>query len=151
MRVRVFVTFTGLMHLADLCHAQIVSPPQRPAHCGPAIKKDDVLVLDLEGFGDDTEAAQAFIAKHVTGLEVKSEEAEVIRTRTRNSRRDRMDAMQRSQKEAASRGCNVVLVLRAWAGEDSAAYAMPAPSGPGAFAIGLHYAYARVLLGVGDH
>lgn len=137
--------------------AQIVSPEssrRAGPRCGAEIKKKDVLVLDLERFGDDSEAATEFIERYVENLQLKSEAPETIGTTLRSARKNRMSAMKRAQRTAAERGCNVVIVLRAWAGRDEATYVqtIPTPSGGAqGFGVGLHHAYATVLMGTGDH
>lgn len=136
--------------------AQIVSPesPAGETRCGPPIKKKDVLVLDLERFGSDSEAAYAFVARYVENIELESDAPETIRTALRSARKNRMSAMRRAQTDAAERGCNVVLVFRAWAGPEDAAYAHATRTpggGAQAFAFGIHYAYATVMMGTGDH
>lgn len=137
--------------------AQIISPsaksdPAKVVKCGPKIKTDKVLVLDLEPYTDSEETVQ-FIGRHVTDLELESEESEVIRTTLRSAIKSRLSAMKRARKTAAQRGCNVVLVTEAWEGDDSAAVAQTTPVGAGSqtIAVGLHYAYARVLMGTGEH
>ena len=141
--------FVGVLQ-ADLSSAQIVSPVDTEARCGATLKKEEVLVLDLEPFGEDQAAVESFIAKHAQELVIKSELAETIRTRLKSARKNRMDAMKRAQKVAASRGCNVVLVLQAWAGNNESAYVQALPGGSGV-AIGTHYAHARVLMASGQH
>jgi len=135
--------------VAGPAFSQIVSPEQ-DAKCGPAIQPKKVLVLDLEPFGENTEGAQNFVDRHVENLRLVSEVPETIRTAMRSARKSRKSAMKRAQKTAASRGCNVVLVLRAWEGEDNAAMAYVAPpsrTGTQGVAVGLHYAFAKVLIG----
>ena len=138
-------------------NSQIISPDSPPApaaHCGPEIKKSEVLVLDLEPFGSDGDKATEFIDKHVRKLVVESESPETIKTVLRSSRKTRMSAMRRAQTVAAERGCNVVLVLRAWEGETEATFTQvfPYPSGGGgqAIGVGLHHAYATVYFGSGE-
>ena len=136
--------------------AQIVSPEveERQVRCGPSLKKKEVLVLDLESFGSDVEAVKSFLARHVKNLDLKSDAPETIRTALRSARKDRLSAMRRAQTTAAERGCNVVLVLRAWEGANDAAFAQSIPSAPGggsSIAVGMHYAYATVVMGTGDH
>jgi len=132
--------------------SQIVSPEQ-DATCGPAIQPKKVPVLDLEPFGENTDGARDFIDRHVESLRLVSEAPETIRTTIRSARKSRTSAMKRAQKISASRGCNVVLVLRAWEGEENAAmtYVAP-PSGAGTqgVTVGLHYAFAEVLMGTED-
>lgn len=132
--------------------AQIVSPPSpdspQAKRCGPKITKNKVLVLDLEQFEEDPEAGARFVERYVTDVEVISERPEVIRTKSRGSAVDRRRAMKRAQKVASQRGCNLVLVMAAWEGEDNAAFAMPLSTGQ-SIAVGLHYAYARVLVASG--
>lgn len=136
---------------ASVAWAQIVSPATERAHCGEKIDRDDVLVLDLEPFEGDVERVQQFIASNVENLKIKSSNPETIRTATRSARKNRMSAMKRSRTEVAKRGCDVVLVVAAWIGDDDALYAHRLPNGQGAIAAGLHYAYARVLMATGDH
>lgn len=130
--------------------AQIVSPSTKKARCGAAIPKEKVLVLDLEPFGDNTEEADAFIQKYVQNLDIRSEVPETVQTIMRSATKNRMSAMKRAQKEAAQRGCSVVLVLAAWAGNNSAAHAQPMPGGQ-SIAVGMHFAYAKILMASGDH
>lgn len=116
--------------------------------CGLGIERG--LVLDLEQYREDADAAAAFIGRYAQNVRVISALPEIIRTKNRGSGVDRRRAMKRAQKVAAQRGCNVVLVLAAWEGEDNAAVALPLATGQ-SIAVGLHHAYARVLMASGEH
>ena len=143
----------AIIFYATAVWPQIVSPTpeKKEIRCGHTILNKDVLVLDLEPFGTDAERADEFIRKLVQELEIRSEEVETIRTRLRSARKNRMSAMKRARTEAARRGCNVVLVLAAWAGAESAAYSQALPGGQQSIAVGLHYAYAKIQMASGKH
>jgi hypothetical protein len=128
--------------------AQIISPQAKL--CGPELSADDVLVLDLESFGDDVQRAEAFTAAHVTDLRLISERAETVRTFRRAARNTREHGLRQAQREAAERGCNVALVLRAWT-EESAVVETQNISVNTGLLIGLRYAFAEVQFGTGKH
>lgn len=116
-----------LSFVPPVASAQIISPsaksdPVKEVKCGPKIKIDKVLVLDLEPYTDPDEVIE-FIQRHVQGLELESEESEVIRTTLRSAIKSRLSAMKRARKVAAQRGCNTVLVVKAWEGDETAAVA----------------------------
>ncbi len=95
--------------------AEIVAPDLNDleAVCGDKIKKGDVLVLDLESFGQRTELALKFVDEHAGEHQLVSTEPEVIVTKGANAWYRRKSGIKRAQKEAAKRGCDLMLVLEA--------------------------------------
>ena len=114
---------TGLTVLISLlafsvAQAEVITPNSGvSASCGSKIKKSEVTVLDLEGFGQDTEAAMAFVDEHV-GLEsIISTTPEVIWTKWQRAFYTRNTSIKAATKEAAKRGCDVLLILSTTGGE----------------------------------
>jgi len=107
-----------LVSLAGSLQAEVISPNSNvSATCGEKIKKSDVTVLDLEGFGDDIESAKAFVDEHVGLDSIISTTPEVIMTKWQRGWYNRDSSIKAATKEAAKRGCDVLLILSATGGE----------------------------------
>ena len=79
--------------------AEVISPNSNvSASCGSKIKKSEVTVLDLEGFGGDWDAAAAFVDEHAGVDSIISTAPEVIMAKWQ-------------------RGCDVLLILSATGGD----------------------------------
>lgn len=97
-----------------IAKAEIITPNAGVTDkCGPKIKTKQVMVLDLEPFGEDEAAAKAFVLEHAGKHEIYSSAPEIIETKSRGAMYDRESGIKRAAKEAAKRGCDLVLVLRA--------------------------------------
>jgi hypothetical protein len=94
--------------------AEVITPNSNISNdCGSKVKTSDVMVLDLESFGGDAGAAQQFISEHAGENILVSKTPELIKTKWRGTRYDRDSAIKRATKEAAKRGCDLLLILSA--------------------------------------
>ena len=92
--------------------AQIVRPDSYQM-CGPAIHKDQVMVLDLRMFGGREPGGQwAFIKKHAGNYVPAHKDLLTVLVPQPVGPTDVDAPLIQSQIEAANRGCNLVLVYR---------------------------------------
>lgn len=94
--------------------AEVITPNSNIAQdCGSKINTNDVMVLDVESFSGDVGAAMQFIDKHAGKYVLASETQEHIKTKWSHPRYDRDSAIKRATKEAAKRGCDLLIILSA--------------------------------------
>lgn len=104
-----------LLLLAFNVQAQIIQPNAGVSQdCGSKVKKSKVMVLDIESFGEDREAAEAFIRKHAGEHRIVSATPENILTSLLVfGTPSRKTAIKAARRQASKRGCDLVIVLRA--------------------------------------
>jgi hypothetical protein len=104
-----------LLLLAFNLQAQIIQPNAGVSDdCGPKIKKSKVMVLDIESFGEDREASEAFIREHAGEHRIVSATPENILTSLYVvGNPSRKTAIKSARRQASKRGCDLVIVLRA--------------------------------------
>lgn len=108
------ITLISLLSVCCVAQAEIIAPNVGDSEkCGEKIKTKDVMVLDLEPFGEDQEAARRFVDKHAGNHFIASEAPEEIKTVSKGIFYTRKSGIKRAAKEAAKRGCDLVLVLGA--------------------------------------
>jgi hypothetical protein len=92
--------------------AQIIRPESWQM-CGPAIRTDQVMVLDLRMFGGrDIGAQRAFIKNHAGNYVPAHKDTLIVIVPQPVSTTDVDAPLVQSQIEAAERGCDLVLVYR---------------------------------------
>ena len=104
-----------LLLLAFNVQAEIIQPNAEVSQdCGPKIKKRDVMVLDIESFGENREASEAFIREHAgEHLIVSATPENILTSLYVLGMTTRKTAVKSAMKEAAKRGCDLVIVLHA--------------------------------------
>ena len=108
------IFFSSLLFVCCTAQAEIIEPGDDVSEeCGKKIKTKNVMVLDLETFGEDSVAARRFVEKHAGNHTIMSEFSEEIRTSGGSVFYDRQSGIKRAAKVAAKRGCDLVLVLHA--------------------------------------
>ena len=106
--------FASLLFVCCVAQAEIIAPNADDSQkCGDKIKTKEVMVLDLEPFGEDQEAAKRFVDKHAGNHFIASVAPEEIQTVSKSIFYTRKSGIKRAAKEAAKRGCDLVLVLGA--------------------------------------
>lgn len=141
---KAFLPFSLLLCAGSAC-AQIISPDQETsAHCGEKVKTEDVMVLDIEPFQGNHQAALDFVAKHAGEVSMYSPAPELIETKWKGAFYDRDSGIKRARKEAAKRGCDLVIVLQAgtnienvmtWGNSQENMNAKAKPDGTGGYKI----------------
>jgi hypothetical protein len=92
--------------------AQIIRPDSWQM-CGPAINRDQVMVLDLRMFGGrDIGGQRAFIKKHAGNYSLAHKDMLIVLVPQPAGPTDVDAPLVQSQIEAAKRGCDLVLVHR---------------------------------------
>ena len=96
--------------LGPLASAQIIQPESTQL-CGPAIQRDEVMVLDLRMFGGrDIGGQRAFIKQHAGNYVPAHKDLLVVLVPQPVNTTDVDAALSQSQIEAAKRGCDLVMV-----------------------------------------
>ena len=105
-----------LLLLAFNVQAQIIQPNAEVSNdCGPKIKKSKVMVLDIESFGEDRESAEAFVREHAGDHRIVSATNEDILTSLAVfGTPTRKTAIKAARRQAAKRGCDLVIFFRAF-------------------------------------
>ena len=94
-------------------NAEVITPETGVgSSCGPAIKKEEVMLIDLEPLKGDLQVQKAFAVKHAGDYTLTAKVAEWIKPSvwTWPSRKN---GIKHALKLAAKRGCNLVLILDA--------------------------------------
>ena len=98
--------------LGTSASAQIIRPESWQM-CGPAIHRDQVMVLDLRMFGGrDIGGQRAFIRKHAGNYVPAHKDMRIVLVPQPVGTSDVDAPLSQSQIEAAKRGCDLVLVYR---------------------------------------
>lgn len=136
---------TALLLCSNVAIAQIISPDQETsAHCGEKVKTKDVMVLDVEPFQGNNQAILDFVAKHAGEVSMYSPAPELIETKWKGAFYSRDSGIKRARKEAAKRGCDLVIVLQAgtevenvmaWGNSQENMNARARPDGTGGYRI----------------
>ena len=79
--------------------------------CGEDIRTRDVMVLDLEPFGNDLETTQEYLIEHAGEYRLYNAKPEEIITRSR-PKKDPHGMFRKAQKLGERRGCDLVLILK---------------------------------------
>lgn len=110
----------ALIALAGNAQAEIIAPEKnhKLPVCGAKIKTKDVMVLDVESFGDDAESAVNFVMQQAgPDLQLLNKEPILIKTKMSTIFHRRKSSLKRARTEAAKRGCNLVVAVGAEAYE----------------------------------
>ncbi len=115
----------------------------RGTRCGESIRRRDVLMLEIGEKPLISAESKMVIDKNVADLKIGNELPETIET-------GRHNPLKRIKRTAARRGCNVVLLVRAWAEEEDGRQSGTETSSSGELGGGTR-SYASVILGTGEH
>ena len=112
IKIRYWLAVALAALLGPLASAQIIQPESTQL-CGPAIQRDEVMVLDLRMFGGrDIGGQRAFIKQHAGNYVPAHKDLLVVLVPQPVNTTDVDAALSQSQIEAAKRGCDLVLVHR---------------------------------------
>jgi len=88
------------------------APSGRWIDCGPPISPDDVTVLDIGRFGDDSAAVDRHVREQVGAFRLYTQEPVGIPLRKQDLEAGGSGAQQRAVERAAEQGCDLLLVMQ---------------------------------------
>ena len=110
MRIVALVLFVGLSAFSWAENQTDVQLLDLEVSCGEKIKADEVLVLDLEPYAQQQGSAAEFVQRQVEEYQLITPTPVLIPKILKDERGRRKAMFKESQHEAATRGCNLVLV-----------------------------------------
>ena len=106
-------TFAGLLWGLCLCFTLLAETSQAASTggCGQDIRTRDVMVLDLEPFGNDLETTRKYLFEYAGEYRLLDMKPEEIILRSRPGK-DPHAMFRRAQKLGEKKGCDLVLILK---------------------------------------